>query len=87
MEAATLFFCRSSDLYLKNEGLIAFVMPRSVLTGAFHHVNFKKFEKPKMKLLKIFDLEEVSPLFKVPSCVLIAVKGGETKYPILARYV
>ncbi|MEM2550438.1 MAG: N-6 DNA methylase, partial [Nitrososphaerota archaeon] len=55
MEAATLFFCRSSDLYLKNEGLIAFVMPRSVLTGAFHHVNFKKFEKPKMKLLKIFD--------------------------------
>ncbi|MEM2868491.1 MAG: hypothetical protein QXR84_08450, partial [Candidatus Bathyarchaeia archaeon] len=85
MEAATLFFCRSSDLYLKNEGLIAFVMPRSVLTGAFHHVNFKKFEKPKMELLKIFDLEDVSPLFKVPSCVLIAVKGGETKYPVLAR--
>jgi len=60
-------------------------MPRSVLTGAFHHVNFKKFEKPKMKLLKIFDLEEVSPLFKVPSCVLIAVKDGETNYPVLAR--
>ncbi|MEM2370768.1 MAG: N-6 DNA methylase [Candidatus Bathyarchaeia archaeon] len=85
MEAATLFFCRSSDLYLKNGGLIAFVMPRSVLTGAFHHANFKQFRKPKMKLLKIFDLENVSPLFNVPSCVLIAVKDGETKYPIPAR--
>ena len=85
MEAATLFFCRSSDLYLKDEGLIAFVMPRSVLTGAFHHANFKRLRKPKMKLLKIFDLEDVSPLFNVPSCVLIAVKSGETKYPVLAR--
>ncbi|MEM3986465.1 MAG: N-6 DNA methylase [Candidatus Methanomethylicia archaeon] len=85
MEAATLFFCRSSDLYLKDEGLIAFVMPRSVLTGAFHHASFKQLRKPKMKLFKIFDLENVSPLFNVPSCVLIAVKGSETKYPVLAR--
>jgi len=38
-----------------------------------------------MKLIKIFDLEEVSPLFNVPSCVLIAVKGGRTQYPVFAR--
>ncbi|MEM2290856.1 MAG: N-6 DNA methylase [Candidatus Korarchaeum sp.] len=85
MEAATLFFCRSSDLYLRDGGLIAFVMPRSVLTGAFHHENFRKFRKPRMKLLKIIDLEDVSPLFNVPSCVLIAVKDGETKYPVPAE--
>ncbi|MFN3621393.1 MAG: Eco57I restriction-modification methylase domain-containing protein, partial [Nitrososphaerales archaeon] len=85
MEAATLFFCRCSDLYLKDGGVIAFVMPRSVLTGAFHHANFKQLRKPKMKLIKIFDLEDVSPLFKVPSCVLIAVKEDETRYPVFTK--
>ncbi|MEM0011308.1 MAG: hypothetical protein QXT84_06415 [Candidatus Bathyarchaeia archaeon] len=85
MEAATLFFCRSSDLYLRDNGLIAFVMPRSVLTGAFQHKNFKNFREPRMKLLKVLDLEEVTPLFNVPSCVLIAVKGDETKYPVPAE--
>jgi SAM-dependent methyltransferase len=85
MEMATLFFCSSSDLYLHDKGLIAFVMPRSVLTGALHHVKFKHFKKPMSKLFKIFDLEDVSPLFNVPSCVLIAVKGEVTSYPVLAR--
>ncbi|MGB9914657.1 MAG: N-6 DNA methylase [Candidatus Bathyarchaeales archaeon] len=85
MEMATLFFCSSSDLYLNDRGLIAFVMPRSVLTGALHHVKFKHFKKPLSKLSKIFDLEDVSPLFNVPSCVLIAVKGEGTSYPVLAR--
>lgn len=85
MEMATLFFCSSVDLYLRDKGLIAFVMPRSVLTGALHHVKFKLFKKPISKLFKILDLEEVSPLFNVPSCVLIAVKGEVTSYPVLAR--
>ncbi len=85
MEVATLFFCRASDLYLKNNGVIGFVMPRSVLTGAFQHMNFRKFGKPRMKLSRILDLEDVSPLFNVPSCVLIAVKDGETSYPVPAR--
>jgi methylase of polypeptide subunit release factors len=85
MEMATTFFCSCSDLYLKDRGLIAFVMPRSVLTGAQHHEKFKHFKKPMSKLLKIFDLEDVSPLFNVPSCVLIAVKGEANSYPVLAR--
>lgn len=33
MELATLFFCKCADLYLKRDGIIAFVMPRSVLAG------------------------------------------------------
>jgi len=60
-------------------------MPRSILTGALHHANFRQLRKPEMKLAKIFDLEGVSPLFVVPSCVLIAVKGGRTQYPVPAR--
>ncbi|MDT7886093.1 MAG: N-6 DNA methylase [Thermoproteota archaeon] len=85
IELATLFFCRSSDLYLKDDGIIGFVMPRSVLTGALHHTEFKKFKNPAMTLRKILDLEKVSPLFNVPTCVLIASKGGKTTYPVLAR--
>jgi len=87
MEMATLFFCKAVDLYLKNKGLIAFVMPRSVLTGALHHIKFRDFKKPKVKLMKIFDLEQVSPLFNVPSCVIFATKGENTSYPVTAlRY-
>lgn len=85
METATLFYYRSSDLYLKDHGIIAFVMPRSVLTGASHHINFKQFKKPKMKLVKILDVENVSPLFNVPSCVLIAIKGEKTTYPVQTK--
>ncbi|MEM4546587.1 MAG: N-6 DNA methylase [Nitrososphaerota archaeon] len=85
MEMATLFFCRTADLYLKDGGLIAFVMPRSILTGAFQHARFRHFSKPRMRLLKIFDLEDVSPLFNVPACVLICLKGQAMGYPVLAR--
>jgi len=85
METATLFYCRCSDLYLRDGGIMAFVMPRSVLTGALHHANFKQFKRPKMKLIKILDLESVSPVFNVPSCVLISVKGDSTSYPVPVR--
>lgn len=85
LEMATFFFCRSSDLYLQERGIMAMVMPRSVLTGSLQHANFKQLRKPTMKLVKIFDLEDVAPLFNVPSCVFIAVKGGTTRYPVLAR--
>ncbi len=84
MEMATLFFCKSADLYLQDGGIIAFVMPRSVLTGALHHARFKKFENSPIKLLEILDLEGVSPLFNVPSCVLIGIKGQKTEYPVKA---
>jgi hypothetical protein len=85
MELATLFFCKCADLYLKREGIIAFVMPRSVLAGTIHHINFRKFKKPPIKLIKIIDLEGVMPLFNMPSCVLIGLKDGTTKYPVLSE--
>jgi len=87
IEIATAFFCRVSDLYLRDNGIIGFVMPRSILTGALQHAEFKKFRNPSMSLHKIFDLEGVSPLFNVPACVLIASKGGKTEYPVFARKI
>jgi len=85
MEIATLFFCKCGDLYLKNNGIIGFVMPRSVISGTIQHINFRRPEVNRLKLTKILDLEEVHPLFNMPSCVLIAIKGKNTKYPVLAE--
>jgi methylase of polypeptide subunit release factors len=79
MELATLFFVLSTDAYLKKGGVIAFVMPRSVLTGAKQHKRFQEFlqsyQLPPTQLEKVIDVEGVSPLFNVPACVLVARKG------------
>lgn len=81
MELATLFFARCSELYLADDGTISFVMPRSIFVSDQHH-NFRKgLFAPKMKIVEAFDLEDVDPLFRVPSCVVSAKKGA-TKYPI-----
>lgn len=87
LELATLFFCKSADLYLNKGGIIAFVMPRSVLAGTKNHINFRKFIKPPIRLLKIIDLEEVAPLFNMPSCVLFGLRGENNHYPVpLEKY-
>lgn len=87
MEVASLFFCKCADVYLKDKGIMAFVMPRSVLTMAFQHKKFKNFKNPIFKLKTILDLENSAPVFKVPSCALIGSKGEKTEYPVKAiRY-
>lgn len=76
MELASLFMSRAMDLYLKDDGMISLVMPRSLFV-ADQHQNFRKGEAlPHMKLLELFDLEGVEPLFKVPSCVITAMRGN-----------
>lgn len=62
LEIATLFFCQCVNQYLRKDGIITFVMPRTVLVSS-HHEKFLKFAKPQIKLLKIYDLEKVYPLF------------------------
>jgi SAM-dependent methyltransferase len=85
MEMATVFFNNSIDRYLKENGIIAFVMPRSILTGALQHAQFKKFKNPKVKLIKILDFENVVPLFRVPSCTILGIKGKDNSYPVPLR--
>ncbi|MFA0750403.1 MAG: hypothetical protein SLRJCFUN_000806, partial [Candidatus Fervidibacter sp.] len=69
MELATLFFAFCADHYLADGGTLAFVMPRSILTGAKQHAEFRKRFVSTAQLL--IDCEKVSPLFNVPSCVVI----------------
>ena len=86
LELASLFFCHCCDQYLKDTGSIAFVMPRSILIGS-QHEKFLKFKKPQMNLRKILDLEKVTPLFRIPSCVLFADTSSETNYPVLKENI
>jgi len=88
LDTSTVFYVKSADMYLKENGVLAFVMPRSVLTGAKQHQGFKKQIKPQMKIMKILDFGKgnirVEPLFGVDSCTIIAKKGEKTKYPVNA---
>jgi len=76
MEMAALFFVRSADLYLKNRGTIAFVMPKSVFTGD-HYSVFRSgvFRDVYIKFTALWDLEDVSPLFNMSASVLVGRKG------------
>lgn len=82
MELATLFFCKTSDLYLKDEGYISFLMPISTITGTLQHSNFRKFANPPLKLVHILNFEKIRGIFSLPVCVLIAKKGENTSYPV-----
>ena len=66
MDLSALFFAHARDRYLKDDGVLAFVMPHSAITGAKQH---RPFQRQGMS--RILDVQNVSPLFNVPSAVLI----------------
>jgi hypothetical protein len=76
MELATLFFAFCAEHYLADGGTLAFVMPRSILTGAKQHAKFRQRFVAIAKLL--IDCEQVTPLFNVPACVVVWDKGQGT---------
>ena len=88
LELATLFLVRAADLYLKPEGLIAFVLPRSIFAADQHDaLRQKRFKRPSLSFEELWDLGGVKPLFNVPSCVLFARRSGkkEIAQPIAGR--
>ena len=91
MDTSTLFYTLSADLYLRAGGKVAFVLPRSVLTGAKQHDRFKQTLSSSLgssvylALRNIIDLEGVNPLFNVPSCVLISEKSFDSKLKQIAQ--
>lgn len=96
MEIATLFLVRAADLYLKSGGSIAFVLPRSLFSsdqhGGLRQRTFVLSEDIKQNLIwrEIWDCENVTPLFNVPCCVLVADKCDrelEIKYPVRGEIV
>jgi hypothetical protein len=77
MELATLFFAFCADRYLADRGTLAFVMPRSVLTGAKQHSAFGRQYVASSRL--VIDCEQVTPLFNVPACALVWRKPSATR--------
>ena len=74
MEVATLFFAVCERHYLREGGALAFVMPRSILTGAKQHAAFQK--QYLSAAYRLLDCEKVQPLFGVPTCVVLYKKGS-----------
>ena len=66
MDLSTLFMVHCEARYLRPGGMIAFVMPRSVVTGARQHRAFRG-----RGLTRVLDLQAVTPLFNTETCVLI----------------
>ena len=90
LELGTLFLLRTADLYLKDGGAIAFILPRSIFTAAQHSgLREGKFTNIELSFKELWDLEEVEPLFNVPACVLFARKQAKAKlcYPISGQRV
>jgi hypothetical protein len=67
MDTSTVFFVHAEHEFLKEEGKMAFVMPKSVIIPAKQHFAFQKHG-----FTEIHEFSEVAPLFKVRSCLLIS---------------
>ncbi|HMN49452.1 MAG TPA: N-6 DNA methylase [Ignavibacteriaceae bacterium] len=68
LEIAAIFVAYCNSYYLNENGKLAFVLPRSFIS-ADHHSNTRNGYARGFVIDKIWDLFDVSPLFRVPSCV------------------
>jgi len=78
LEIAAIFLSYCSSYFLRENGTIAFVLPRSFFS-ADHHDNTRAGISKGFKLESAWDLNDVTPLFRIPSCVLIGSKAKVKK--------
>lgn len=70
MDTSTLFFCYCESEFLKPEGTIAFVLPKTTVLPSKQHAGFQT-----RGLSEVHDFSDVSPLFNVRSVLAIRNKG------------
>ncbi|MFW6119272.1 MAG: N-6 DNA methylase, partial [Planctomycetota bacterium] len=90
LELGTLFLLRCADLYLKDGGQVAFLLPKSIFSADQHHaLRAHKFKRPRVAMVRagegpvvprlsvreLWDLEAVAPLFNTSAAVLFAQKN------------
>jgi len=78
-----VFLAHSSNYFLKPGGKLGFVLPLSFVS-ADQHDNTRAGNVKFVKATAVWDLQKVSPLFRVPSCVFWTVKSPGPN-PIPAR--
>ncbi len=83
MDTSTLFYAFALWRYAVVKGTVAFVMPRSILTGAKQHRAFQ--ERYLQTARSILDCKGVAPLFPVPACVVVAQSEGRKRTMIPVR--
>ncbi len=66
MDTSTLFFIHSMKHFLKSNGSIAFVLPKTTILPAKQHTRFQK-----IGFSQIHDFTDVTPLFNVRAILLI----------------
>jgi hypothetical protein len=71
IDLAAVFLSHCGKYLAKDGAQMAFVLPRAFLT-ADQHANVRSGQASGFKLAEVWDLDGVSPLFNVPSCVLLA---------------
>lgn len=74
LEIAAIFLAYCINYFLKDNGKLAFVLPRSFFSGS-QHDNTRSGKAKGLKVIKIWDLIGVSPLFNIPSCALFTEKA------------
>jgi type I restriction-modification system DNA methylase subunit len=78
LEIAAIFMAYCNNFFLKNSGKLAFVLPRSFFSGS-QHDNTRSGIAEGFKINSIWDLNDVSPLFRIPSCVLFTEKASSNR--------
>ncbi len=73
LEIAAIFLAHCTNYFLTENGKLAFVLPRSFFS-ADHHDNTRSGNAKGFTLTAAWDLKDVQPLFRIPSCVLFAEK-------------
>ncbi len=75
LEIASIFLVHCAKFFLRKEGKLAFVLPRSFMS-ANQHDQTRRGAAEGFRLTRIWDLDKVKPLFPVPSCVFFAIKSN-----------
>ncbi|TAL69419.1 MAG: restriction endonuclease [Bacteroidetes bacterium] len=73
LEIAVIFLAYCCNYFLKDNGKLGFVLPRSIL-NADQHDNTRSGKAQGFRLINIWDLMDVTPLFNIPCCVMFAIK-------------
>jgi hypothetical protein len=74
MELATVFLVHTLATFGKAGARLGFVMPRGVLTADQHaSLRDRSYEAP-VRIDRFWDLRDVEPIFRVPSCVIFATR-------------
>jgi hypothetical protein len=88
-ELATLFLSQAFTEFLRplpewEAARVGLVMPRSIFVATHHRHLREGAYKPSFRIVEVWDLDGVRPLFNVPACVILATAGGPKPSPLMA---